>query len=733
MKTGSGPAAVWEYETSKNQCPQGREGAGSRAIPESEELWKKNAALAAKGEMRETSHENALRVRVDAFILFAILFCANKVVLGDSLSVQNLGVSEISFAKRSSFETEGPDFIELAAREWEGKNISAAELLSKEAGIQMQKLGGMGSFETISIRGASAKTVLICIDGIPLNDAGGGAISLGGIDLNQFEKIEIYKNYAPARFGGNAIGGVINFVSKTDAQNRNRILTSYGSHNSEELSYSISHKLIDNLKFSSEAGFRHSDNDYEFIDRNGTAYNTNDDTTRTRQNAEYTQISGTHTLKKLHGGGSFSTLSITHSNEWGGNPGKESNQTVVAGFDKSLFQTKYLWESPYTGNQQKQAGITGRIEKSTSHSYYPLDHIGYLYDSYLEYGTISYLARPEASFIYEPTKSPQKIHAGIHLYAEGELIEPRDNNEISSAYKWELKKIQGDIAGDFNISPIPFFTFGWDASARGSAYKKNRGVLYSPTSQDTLPETQKKNLFWASRTNVRIGKESFPLKGFASMAKYYRAPEMMELYGVREGVLSNPDLKAEKGINWEAGIRFEPNVFKNSFQLLYFETHAKNGIVWITSASFTKPINSEKSQTRGVEFEWESHYFNLFDYTFKGTIQNPRDRSQIAYYKNKYLTNEPVKTAHFALNFNLPLNIELSLEIHYRSCVFNDRANREKIPSETIFNASLAHTFTTKTRLVLAVNNIGNETYQNIYDSSPTPGREYKATLIQDF
>lgn len=681
--------------------------------------------------MRETSVQNALRLPILACSVFALIpACA---VAADSLRVQNLGTSEILRPEPSTFAEESPSFIAIDSKAWEGKNVSAGELLSKEAGIQMQKFGGMGSFETVSVRGAAAKTVLICIDGVPVEDAGGGAVSLGSIDLNQVERVEIYKSYAPAKFGGNAIGGVINFISKSEAKNRNRVLASYGSHNAYEVSYSVSHELSQSLQFSSLAGFRHSDNDYEFLDRNGTKFNTDDDTVRTRKNADYSQFSGTHKLRYLHGNGAFSNLIVTHSNDWGGNPGKESNQTVVAGFEKSLFQTKYLWEAPYEKTFRPEISLAGKIDKSVSSSYYPLDKIGYNYNQYLEYGAIAYTARPELRLIFEPANSPKRLHGTVNLSADFERIEDRDNNTLGSRYDWSLEKIQGDVAAEFGLSPIPLIAVDWNLSGRADWLHRSKGILFNAVSRDTVDDERTKHFYWAGRTSIRIGKSEWPVQGFGAVAKYFRAPQTMELYGVREGVIPNPDLKAERGFNFEAGIRASEKKFRNSLQILYFETHSKNGIVWVSSANFVKPLNSEKTRTRGVEVEWENKTFSWLDLSFKGTVQDPRDLSDISYLKDKLLVNEPVRSFHLTGTFHLPWNFDLAGELHRRSRIFTDRANRERVSPETLLHASLAHNFRTNTRVTLAVNNITDEDHQNIYDSYPKPGREYKATVVQDF
>jgi outer membrane cobalamin receptor len=660
---------------------------------------------------------------------FATVPISHHDIARDSLSssTQNLGISEIR-AKSISFAEQDPDYLEIRTEAWEGKSFALADVLAEQAGIQAHRLGGMGSFQTVSIRGAAAKSVLICMDDIPLEDAGGGATNLGGIDLNQIEKIEIYKTYAPARFGGNGMGGVINFVTREKIKTGGRILASYGSHNAQELAASFLTKLSDSLRFSSEIAYRHSDNDYEFTNRNGTEYNTEDDREEKRQNAQYTQMSGTHALRLIHSNGAHSTLTVSHTQESGGNPGKEDNQTVIAGFDRDMIQSLYLW-----GKWQTQAGVSGRIEKSVSHSYYPLDKIGYVYNSYMEYGSISYLARPELALLLNPDNENRNLSAGIYVKGGVEYLEPRDNNKVSSTYHWDLSRRFVDVAGESSFSPLSFLSFGWDASVRGTQDEKSKGILYSPTSQDTLSTEHAQKLLWAARTSLRLGKETSPVQGFASIARYYRAPQLMELYGVRQGVLSNPDLKPEEGLNWEAGVHLKSASKKSSLQLLYFETHSRNGIQWVTSASFTKPLNISKALTRGVEMELLLQPLSFWESTLRGTLQNPRDLSNASVYHDNQLPEEPVKSGSFQNRFYLPLHFELSLKTEWRSRIFSDRANRKEIPSQALFHASLAWQAPTKTRLIFAVNNITDEEYQDIYASYPKPGREFKATLTQEF
>ena len=231
-----------------------------------------------------------------------VVSASKSVAVDDATPTQNLGMTEV-VTDGETILTKNAGYTEITAAAWEGKALSAADLLSTLPGIQAYRQGGLGSFQTVSVRGVAARNILICVDGVPLNDASGGAVNLGSIDLNQMEKIEVYKNNVPAKFGVSGLGGAINFVTKNAVKKGGRVMAAYGSHNLWEGSFQVSTPVTDSLMFASSFATRHSDNDYEYLNRNGTQYNSKDDYTAKRENAQYTDVSGNVQFRMLHGNG----------------------------------------------------------------------------------------------------------------------------------------------------------------------------------------------------------------------------------------------------------------------------------------------------------------------------------------------------------------------------------------------------------------------------------------------
>ncbi len=664
-------------------------------------------------------------------LILAAAFGAVSFVFASANSVpdsafRDLGSSDIRVS--ASQRSEDFSFFEIRSEAWAGRNVEVSDILNEVAGIESRKQGGMGAFQSVSIRGIAARGILICLDGVPLENAGGGAINLSYIDLNQIEKIEIYKGYIPARFGGNGMGGAINFVSKKSVQTKGDFEIGYGNFNTQKISGFFSVPLTDSLRFNTSLSYRHSDNNFPFFNRNGTPYNTEDDRWEERKNADFSQFSGTHSLEKIFANSVLSRFTVSHSDESGGNPGKESNQTEVAGFKRNFVQGILFSDIPLFRALSLSAKLTARAEKSTAHSYYPLDKIGYAYSDFLEYGVFQTSLYPEISLDIHPGDS---WNANLYFRSFLDYLEPRDDRNITSKLKWELKRTSGEAAFDFSKKFSSYFIWNTDASVRIIRDRFSGGILKTPTQQDTVPASERTNFFPSARTAATTVFSKI-FQGFASVGYYERAPQVMERYGVYQNVLPNPALKAESGWNYELGVLFKTPGENHSLQISVFETRLKNGIIWYTTNSFSKPLNLSESKTQGMELNLQTRPFSFLEGGFQGTLQNPKDFSD-GVYRQKQLAGEPRYSFAAQMRWFLPFHFSFTWKTHYRSEVFNDRANKQSIPAAFTHFSSLAWEIFPKSKIEVSVQNILNETHQNIYAAYPQPGRQFFASFTQHF
>jgi iron complex outermembrane receptor protein len=106
----------------------------------------------------------------------------------------------------------------------DGKTISKLpihsldELLKYSASVEVQQRGPDGAQADIVIRGGTFQQVLVLLDGVKINDPITGHFNAYmPIATSQIERIEILKGPAAAAYGSEAVGGVINIISKTFA------------------------------------------------------------------------------------------------------------------------------------------------------------------------------------------------------------------------------------------------------------------------------------------------------------------------------------------------------------------------------------------------------------------------------------------------------------------------------------------------------------------------------------
>ena len=650
--------------------------------------------------------------------------------------IQDLG--ESSVYETSSVEKPlqaSSSYAEVLPEAWEGRSLSAAEVLASLPGVQYTRQGGVGSFQTVSIRGVSAKNIVVCMDGIPLNDASGGAVDFGTIDLNQVEKIEVYKDRVPAKFGGRGIGGAINFVTKgskpaeavlkPEDKKSGRVLLSYGSHNTWEASTQLLSRLTDSASVSASLSARHSDNDYEFESQNGTQYDPDDDYTDTRRNAEFTEYSGLFKARVLHASGVFSTLNFNFSRSEGGNPGRDDYQTSVAGYKGEFAQATYRAELPQLlGWLWLEFSLTGKFEKAVSHSYYPLDHLGYASSDFLKYGAAGYSLIPEVLANY----SGEKIEANLRLSLDMSYYSGR-----GSSKPWNLTRYATTSSGDVSYNILKTLSVGGEGSALFIKDDIHGGEYVSPVLTKKLKSAKDRDVSFAGRGFVRYDAPDSRYGGSLSIGRLFRAPQLMEIYGVYPGMVSNPDLLDESALRFEVGGYYMIPKSQTVIRATYFQTSVKNAICWINSGNFLKPLNVGKSHIRGLEAELESKPKKWFTAILRATFQKTEDKSEEHYYNGKMLPYEPARSYYAEAKFDLPYHFDFIWTSEYRTKIFEDRTNRIKQPAVDLHHLSLGYNPFNKTRLVFALRNITDEKYRNVYTPFPTPGREYKLTLTQGF
>lgn len=107
----------------------------------------------------------------------------------------------------------------IDAAQYDERFATVEELLSQVPGTRVRRFGGLGAQSTVSIRGSKSEQVLVLLDGVRLNSSSRGAADLSTIPLRQVARIEVIRGGGAARFGTDAVGGVILITTRTAAAN----------------------------------------------------------------------------------------------------------------------------------------------------------------------------------------------------------------------------------------------------------------------------------------------------------------------------------------------------------------------------------------------------------------------------------------------------------------------------------------------------------------------------------
>ena len=92
--------------------------------------------------------------------------------------------------------------------------LDLQELLSRATGVAMLRNGGRGSVTSLFLRGNNSNHTLVLIDGVRVSSATSGSPALNNLPPELIERVEIVRGPRSVLYGSEAIGGVVNIITK---------------------------------------------------------------------------------------------------------------------------------------------------------------------------------------------------------------------------------------------------------------------------------------------------------------------------------------------------------------------------------------------------------------------------------------------------------------------------------------------------------------------------------------
>ena len=118
---------------------------------------------------------------------------------------------------------------------------TVADVLHGLPGIFFKTYGGQGALQTISSRGMGPEYTLVLVDGQRFTNYQNGQVDFGVFSTADIERIEIAKGGYSALFGADAVGGVVNIITKKPSQDfRATLMAGVGSFGYQQYQLSLS-------------------------------------------------------------------------------------------------------------------------------------------------------------------------------------------------------------------------------------------------------------------------------------------------------------------------------------------------------------------------------------------------------------------------------------------------------------------------------------------------------------
>jgi vitamin B12 transporter len=112
--------------------------------------------------------------------------------------------------------------------------IDVGDVLRFHAGLDIARTGGPGQPLSLFIRGANSDQSIVMIDGVRINSGTQSLAPLMNLAPELFERIEVVKGPRSAIYGTDAIGGVVNLITRTDAASGADVMLDYGRYGTGE-------------------------------------------------------------------------------------------------------------------------------------------------------------------------------------------------------------------------------------------------------------------------------------------------------------------------------------------------------------------------------------------------------------------------------------------------------------------------------------------------------------------
>jgi len=572
----------------------------------------------------------------------------------------------------------------ITGEELERKKIkSVIDALRLAQGVAAFSNGGPGTNATVRIRGAQASHTLVVLDGTIMNSPTDGSFDFANITPDNIERIEILRGAQSMLWGADAIGGVINIITKK------------GEGKPTASAY---------LEYGSFATIR------EGVQASGAkgpfdlSVSLNRWDTSSFSNVDY--LRGAHERDGFHNWQASGKLGVALPKDgrlefglrWWDSFVNLDNAFGTAAFD--VFGSHQRTQNLTLNGMYEQPITSWWSQKLT-------------------------LAMTKEHFVFDPGTFQQDVNTGVVTPV---FPFPGDINVLNRRLEWQHNfqigkpllvtagyQLRDESGHNPDVAPDTKRIGSNAGFAQAQVNLEDRVLATAGVRQDSY------NVFGDATTYRVTGgylhKET-GTKVRGSYATGFRAPTINQLYFPFFG---NPNLQPEKSQGWDAGI--DQRLFSDRLTLSagYFWNRFRNLIQAAASAScppspFVPPgqlpfcaVNVGLAKSEGVEAGFTLALLKNLDIKGQYTYTLTRDLSTA-----NRLPRWPVHQGTVGVSYQPIQPIRVNLDYRYVGSRFNDPANTQKQGSFGVVNLSGTYDVVKSVQVFGRVDNVFNQKYEEI-------------------
>ncbi|MFA5778872.1 MAG: TonB-dependent receptor [Elusimicrobiota bacterium] len=564
----------------------------------------------------------------------------------------------------------------------DAKNVG--EILENKTGIvEVSKYGTLGSQSELRIRsgGASAQQVLVMVDGRPVNDTSLGSANLTEIPSENIERIEILRGPASALYGANALGGVVNIITKkaTAVKPKTEIGIAKGSFNTQNYKMNFTARP-GKLNIFLSGGKNITDGF-----RNNSDYNATDLSAKIGYDFEK--------YGEFYLSNGFLTSKL-------GVPG--TNNTPLGDWD----------------NHKERATSSPNANQKDEKFYSQLEHKIIIANAPLKtnlYWDAQKRTYKDPDWFTNTVSEPENMGFNSQLEISNMVIGiderterfERTDNTVSTINK-KRNNYAGFIQRTFEINKLsltPGIRYDYNSSYKDSTNPRVAGV-YKLTEK---------------------------IKLSANIGTAFRAPTFEDLYSpyISWGIgdtQGNPDLKPEKSIGTDMGCEYKiSESLLSKITLAYIDI--QDLIEWknvSTDATYDKyrPVNVGAALSRVCEFELENKISKNLSHNLNYTFLESWGKETGTY---KVLQYTPKHRLNYSLDYLAPLKLHTKLGVEFTHKQIWEDYQYHKIPGHTTVNLRISRNIL-QSEVYISCENIFKKRYF-ARENYPLPGRTYSAGI----